>query len=65
MSVSTHFPMELERLKAHEAHGLVEFDRNGLRVTRKGRFFIRNLCMELDAYLPGQESKGPVFSRTV
>lgn len=44
--------------------GLVEFDDDRMSVTSLGRFFIRNLCMKLDAYLPGQVGQGK-FSRTV
>ena len=44
--------------------GLVEFGADRMSVTSMGRFFIRNLCMELDAYLPSQAGQGK-FSRTV
>ena len=57
-------PGELERLRAFESEGFVACDAKGIRVTELGRFFIRNLCMELDAYLPGQQDR-PMFSRTI
>lgn len=44
--------------------GLVEFEADRISVTPLGRFFVRNLCMELDAYLPSQAGQGR-FSRTV
>jgi oxygen-independent coproporphyrinogen-3 oxidase len=44
--------------------GLVEFEDDRISVTPLGRFFVRNLCMELDAYLPSQAGQGR-FSRTV
>jgi oxygen-independent coproporphyrinogen-3 oxidase len=44
--------------------GLVEFGEDRLSVTPMGRFFIRNMAMELDAYLPAQAGQGR-FSRTV
>ena len=53
----------LERLRAYAEDGLVEFDSDRMRVTDIGRFFLRNLCMELDAYLPTQAAR--TFSRTV
>ena len=53
----------LDRLRAYADDGLVEFDSDRMRVTDIGRFFLRNLCMELDAYLPSQAADK--FSRTV
>ncbi len=32
---------------------------------RSGRLFVRNICMEFDAYLKGREGEKPIFSRTV
>jgi len=55
---------EIDRLRGYEHDGLVEVDMEKVRVTDLGRFFIRNLCMELDAYLPNQQGR-PMFSRTV
>jgi len=55
---------EIEGIRAYASEGFVTCDKAGLRVTELGRFFIRNLCMELDAYLPGQQDK-PMFSRTI
>ncbi len=62
--VDEALPASIERLRPFEAEGFVEFDDEGLRVTPLGRFFIRNLCMELDFYLEGQQEK-PLFSKTV
>jgi oxygen-independent coproporphyrinogen-3 oxidase len=44
--------------------GLVELDNSGLRVTPRGRFFLRNACMPFDAYL-SEASDRPLYSRTV
>ena len=44
--------------------GLVEMDDTGLRITGKGRYFVRNVAMTLDAYLGGDKSK-PIFSKTI
>lgn len=58
------FADELERLEPLARDGLLVFEPDRLRVTELGRFFIRNICMELDAYLDPQAGK-PIFSRTV
>ena len=52
------------RFAPFEDDGFVEFGVDRVQVTPRGRFFIRNLCMELDAYLPTQQGQGR-FSRTV
>ncbi|MBU8869538.1 MAG: oxygen-independent coproporphyrinogen III oxidase [Gemmatimonadales bacterium] len=44
--------------------GLVTRDDFGLRITGKGRYFVRNVAMILDAYL-GDPSDKPIFSKTV
>jgi oxygen-independent coproporphyrinogen-3 oxidase len=44
--------------------GLAEVDDTGLRITDKGRFFVRNVAMILDAYL-GKGKGKPIFSKTV
>ena len=56
--------LEIDRFHAFEADGLVRFEGDRIRVTERGRFFVRNLCMVLDAYL-GKGSDRPLFSRTV
>lgn len=45
--------------------GLVTRGDGMLRVTPTGRYFLRNVCMALDATLPGGGEDGPRFSRTV
>lgn len=50
-------------LRQYEAEGLVERDGNRWRVTLIGQFFLRNLAMPFDAYLPSQS--GVTYSRTV
>ncbi len=58
------FPEAWARLAAFEADGLVEAAAGGWRVTRLGRFFLRNLGMEFDRYLASTTAGGS-FSRTV
>ncbi len=52
------------RLARYVEDGLVEFQPDRLVVTPLGRCFVRNLCMEFDAYLPAQGAT-PRYSRTV
>jgi oxygen-independent coproporphyrinogen-3 oxidase len=54
----------LERFRPYVADGLATSESERIVVTPLGRFFLRNLCMELDAYLPAQAGAGR-FSRTV
>jgi oxygen-independent coproporphyrinogen-3 oxidase len=54
---------ELARFAPHAEAGMVELERDRISVTQTGRFFLRNLCMELDAYLP--HAGAQVYSRTV
>jgi oxygen-independent coproporphyrinogen III oxidase len=47
--------------------GLVEWDRNGLKITAQGHYFIRNICSAFDLYLQGagkQDGK-QVFSQAI
>lgn len=71
---TAEFHAELERLAPLQADGLVEIDSTGLRVAPLGRFFLRNVAMAFDAYLPSvarlraeapSSRKAPAFSRTV
>lgn len=55
---------EIERIAAYAADDLVAIEPQRLRITERGRFFIRNLAMELDRYLQ-QATERPVFSSTV
>jgi oxygen-independent coproporphyrinogen-3 oxidase len=47
------------------AHGFVTRTPQAIDVTPQGRLFVRNVCMEFDAYLRGREGEKPIFSRTV
>jgi oxygen-independent coproporphyrinogen-3 oxidase len=46
------------------AYGLLETPSDGLRVTARGRLFVRNICMAFDRYLGAHQGR-PVFSRTI
>ena len=51
------------RFRTFEEDGLVRFESDRLAVTPAGRFFLRNLAMELDAYAAGASPQR--YSRTV
>ncbi|MBK8167293.1 MAG: oxygen-independent coproporphyrinogen III oxidase [bacterium] len=55
---------ELAALPPLVEDGLVTVEERGLRITDKGRYFVRNVAMIFDAYLAGAGDK-PLFSRTV
>jgi oxygen-independent coproporphyrinogen-3 oxidase len=58
------FPGTLERLAPFEEDGLETVSWDAVRITPLGRYFLRNVCMTLDAYVAGQPATG-AFSRTV
>jgi oxygen-independent coproporphyrinogen-3 oxidase len=47
----THFDAELQRLKPYEEAGLITIDTSAIRVTPKGRLFVRASGMVFDKYL--------------
>ncbi len=58
-----HFARELASIADMESDGLVKFTSDGLEITLAGRFFIRNIAMRFDAYLPKEQERR--FSKTV
>jgi oxygen-independent coproporphyrinogen III oxidase len=54
-----------ERLEEMIADGLVEISENDLRVTPKGRPFLRNVCMAFDKRLLRSEPTTNLFSATI
>jgi oxygen-independent coproporphyrinogen III oxidase len=55
---------EMVRLQPLCEDGLIELDSTGLRVTTKGRIFLRNIAVIFDAYM-SQKGKKPLFSKAV
>lgn len=55
---------EYERLAAYAHDGLFELESDRLRVTRSGRFFLRDLCSELGAYFEWDRARWHV-SRSI
>jgi oxygen-independent coproporphyrinogen-3 oxidase len=65
--MSDYFRSELESLRQPDgpvSDGLLDVTVDGLRVTTRGRLFVRNICMAFDRYLGAHQSQ-PVFSRTI
>lgn len=55
----------IEHLEPLEADGLVEISPFAVRVTPKGRPFLRNICMAFDAHYWANVPMGKVFSKAV
>ena len=61
-----YFARELGELAAMREDGLVLLSENEIRVTPRGRTFIRNLAMPFDRYLREQKmDERPLFSKTL
>jgi oxygen-independent coproporphyrinogen-3 oxidase len=58
-------PEVLIKLKEFEQDGLVEFERKQVRVTEKGKPFIRNICMAFDLLLQRKRPDTKLFSMTI
>ncbi len=58
------FADSMDKLPPLIEDGLVTRDDTGLRITDKGRYFVRKVAMTLDAYLD-QDTDRPLFSKTV
>ena len=59
-----HFADALHILDSMAGDGLVEIDDTGIEVTKRGRFFLRNICMPFDGYLSSTTDRR-TYSRTV
>ncbi len=63
-----HFPEipdVLIQLKEMENDGLVELHHDGIKVTEKGKPFVRNICMPFDLRLQRKKPETKLFSMTV
>ncbi len=52
ISFGDYFVDNLKRLQEMQEDGLIELNRQGIRVLPRGRLLIRNVCMAFDKYLP-------------
>lgn len=55
----------LGRLREMEQDGLVEITANSVKTTKKGRPYVRNVCMAFDLQLQKKSSSKTLFSMTV
>jgi oxygen-independent coproporphyrinogen-3 oxidase len=67
INFESHFADELTTLKAMAEDGLLELDTDSVRITERGRPFLRNICMVFDQYLAPQATapNAPRYSATV
>ena len=61
----SYFGEALSQLSPLQEDELIEVTSEELRVTRRGRLFLRNIAMCFDAHLAGLRKEKPIFSRTV
>ena len=61
----TALPDVLISLSEMQKDGLIEIDSNYLKVTEKGRPFVRNICMAFDIRMIEQKPETQLFSMTV
>jgi oxygen-independent coproporphyrinogen-3 oxidase len=59
-----HFHAESESLRDMARDGLLEIESGVIRVTERGRPYLRNICMVFDQYLnsPGEAANAPRYS---
>lgn len=60
-----HFHREQPRLRELADDGLIRLSEEAVRVTGRGRLFVRHVGAVFDAYLQDTPSQGPRFSKTV
>jgi oxygen-independent coproporphyrinogen-3 oxidase len=58
-------PETLIKLKEMEQDSLIEFDTKSLRITEKGRPYVRNVCMAFDRLLQRKKPETQLFSMTI
>ena len=58
-----YFAPELERLQSYQALDLLQMDAQGLRITPRGRMFVRAMAMEFDAFL--HQATHATYSRLI
>jgi oxygen-independent coproporphyrinogen-3 oxidase len=64
IDAADYFAADFDRLEPMAGDGLVSWDRETIRVSDTGRFFIRNICMAFDRHLKAGDG-GRTYSRTV
>ncbi|MEC4114595.1 oxygen-independent coproporphyrinogen III oxidase [Myroides pelagicus] len=59
------FSKTLEEMNEFEKDKLIDINNNTIRVTKKGRAFIRNICMAFDLRLQANKPDRQLFSMTI
>lgn len=54
-----------DKLSNLESDGLICLENTGLKVSPKGKTFVRNICMVFDKYLKSYNTQEKLFSRTI
>ncbi|NHE57670.1 oxygen-independent coproporphyrinogen III oxidase [Cyclobacterium plantarum] len=55
----------LDQLLVFEKEKMVAFDANGVRITREGKPFVRNICAAFDPYMQNNKKSKPLFSKAI
>ena len=55
----------LEKLEELKSDGLIELSSDTIKVTEKGRPFVRNICMAFDLLLQRKKPETALFSMTI
>lgn len=61
----SEIPEVIKQLKEMEHDGFVEFIKQGIQVTEKGKPFVRNICMAFDLRLKRKAPETELFSMTI
>ncbi len=61
----SEIPEVINQLKEMEHDGFVEFIKQGIQVTEKGKPFVRNICMAFDLRLKRKAPETELFSMTI
>jgi len=61
----SEIPEVINQLKEMEHDGFVEFVKQGIQVTEKGKPFVRNICMAFDLRLKRKAPETELFSMTI
>jgi len=55
----------VEKLKGLKEDGLIEINDSTIKITSKGKLFVRNISATLDTYLQNKSSQSTVFSKAI
>jgi oxygen-independent coproporphyrinogen-3 oxidase len=61
----SEIPEVINQLNEMEHDGFVEFIKQGIQVTEKGKPFVRNICMAFDLRLKRKAPETELFSMTI